>query len=224
MKAAILDMDGLLIDSEPLWRRAEIAVFATVGVTLTDAMCLQTMGLRVDEVVRYWYRRQPWSSKSLERVELEVVDEVERLIASSGRPMPGVGQALELLRSFGLRLAIASSSAPRLIEAVIERLDLGHEIEVRCSAADEERGKPDPAVYLSAARALGVEPVECLALEDSVAGVRSARRAGMTVIAVPDRAVFGDRGFDGADLELRSLEQLTVRDLAGLVCPAELQP
>ena len=83
----------------------------------------------------------------------------------------------------------------------------------RCSAFDEQQGKPDPAVFLSAARKLGVDPQTCLAFEDSPPGIESARRAGMRVVAVPDAEHRGHPAFDEADVVLESLSDLCVEHL-----------
>ncbi len=104
--------------------------------------------------------------------------------------MPGVPEAITLFGRLGLRLAIASSSPSRLIDAVYARLKL--DIDVRCSALDEPRGKPAPDVYLAAARRLGFSPARCLAVEDSPAGVLAAKAAGRTCVAVPDPLLTGD--------------------------------
>src|SRR5688572_9324679 len=93
--AAIFDMDGLLIDSEPIWREAEKTIFKQVGLDLSDEMCAQTMGLRIDEVVQHWYTIRPWSNKSLKQIETEVLDAVERLIIQRAQPMEGVYDILE---------------------------------------------------------------------------------------------------------------------------------
>jgi mannitol-1-/sugar-/sorbitol-6-/2-deoxyglucose-6-phosphatase len=211
--AAIFDMDGLLIDSEPLWHRAEITVFATVGVHLTADQCRETTGLRIDEVVRYRYRQQPWQGKSLEQIEREVLTEVQRLAVTEGEALPGVHDVLALFAAEGLPLAIASASPAHMIRAIIAHLGIASYFNVLCSAADEEHGKPHPAVYLQAARQLGVAPQRCIAFEDSIPGVQSAHAAGMTVVAVPDAHFYGRPEYGIAALQLRSLTEF---DLAAL--------
>ena len=132
--------------------------------------------------------------------------------------MPGVAAAIALFRRYGLRLAIASSSPRRLIDAVCDRLGLDG-IEVRCSAMDEARGKPAPDVYLTAARRLGVSAAACLALEDSPNGVASAKAAGMRCVAVPDPLLAANPRYREADLVLRSLADLDDAALRRLGVP-----
>lgn len=206
MKAAIFDMDGLLIDSEPIWRRAEREIFATVGLTLTDDDCRRTTGLRADEVVRFWFERHPWAGPGCDEVHDRLLCRVTELIHAEGRAMAGVHHALEMVHDAGFRLALASSSPVELIEVVLATLGLTDTFEVACSGADEERGKPDPAVYLTTVFSLGVAAGDCFAFEDSVAGIQAAKAAGIFAIAVPDPEDFDDPGFDAADLKLRSLE------------------
>jgi sugar-phosphatase len=114
-------MDGVLIDSEPLWRRAEIAVFGELGVSLTEEDCLETQGLRIDEVVDYWLERRPWQGRSREEVAHAIVFRVGALIRGGAVPLPGAEEALASARARGWRLALASSSPRRLIETVIDR-------------------------------------------------------------------------------------------------------
>jgi sugar-phosphatase len=210
MQAAIFDMDGLLIDSEPLWRRAEKQVFGTLGITLTETMCEETMGLRTDEVIQHWYQRFPWSGKSFETLERELVVTVQHFIATQGEALAGVHETLTIFKQAEVPLGLASSSAYCLIEATVERLGIRTYFHVLCSAADEVRGKPDPAVYLRTAKRLGVSPAECLAFEDSFSGLCSAQAAGMTVVAVPAAAQYDDPRFDRADLKLRSLTEFSL--------------
>jgi sugar-phosphatase len=127
--------------------------------------------------------------------------------------MPGVAQAVAMASEEGLALGLATSSSPVLIDTVLSTLGLSEVFAVTHSAVNEDRGKPDPAVFLTTARLLGVKPVECVAIEDSAAGVRSAKAAGMRVIAVPPAHLFDDPRYDQADFKLRSLEQLTVEML-----------
>jgi len=209
MQAAIFDMDGVLIDSEPLWRRAEKKVFGSVGVTLTKEMCIGTMGLRLDEVVAYWYRRFPWTDKSPRQVEEEVLSTMHQLITDEGKPLRGVHATLEYLRGADLILAIASSSPYSLIEAVVDKLEIRYCFKVLCSADEDEFGKPDPAVYLRTADRLTIAPRECLVFEDSLLGVRSAKTAGMTVVAVPAADQYDDPRFDEADFKVRSLSEFS---------------
>ena len=139
MEAAIFDMDGVLIDSEPLWRRAERAAFSRVGLELSDEDCKQTMGLRSDEVVALWYRRHPWPGASPDEVIRDMESRVAGLVRSEGQALPGVERAIDELRASGVRLALASSSAPGLIRVVLTTLGLEDAFEVVCSAADEAK-------------------------------------------------------------------------------------
>ena len=213
MKAAIFDMDGILIDSEPLWRRGERETFAKVGLELSEAECERTMGLRSDEVIRYWYERAPWPGPSPDEVDDRLTARMAELIAEHGQPMPGVEHAIGAARAAGLRLALATSSRPELIGVVLQRLGFEGTFEVTRSAVDEVRGKPDPAVFLRAARELGVTPVECVVIEDSLAGVKAARAAAMRVVAVPPGHLFDEPGYDAADFKLESLSGITIEML-----------
>lgn len=211
--AVILDMDGLLIDTEPVWRAAEARVFASLGIELSESDLLDSTGQTIAELVPVWRARQPpgGPQQATELTDDDIADRItDQVIAHvtvEGTAMPGVTETIALFSKLGLRLAIASSSPLRLIDAVCERLGLT-EIEVRCSALDEVNGKPAPDVYLAAARALGVPPARCLAIEDSAHGVAAAKSAGMRCIAVPDPLLAAGPGYDRADVVLPSLTSL----------------
>lgn len=210
MRAAIFDMDGLLIDSEPLWREAEVDVFGAVGVPLTEEMCRETTGLRHDVVVRHWHARYPWNEPGIDQLTGQLADAAQALVVARGELMAGAQQAIEILHQHGLQLAIASSSPRSLIEAVVRKFGLDEYFSVLHSAEDEEAGKPDPAVYLSTMSMLNVEPTDCVALEDSLSGIRAAKAAGAMVVAVPDPEVAHDPAFAEADIVLSSLEEFSI--------------
>ena len=209
MHAAIFDMDGLLIDSEPLWREAEVDVFGAVGVPLTEAMCRETTGMRHDVVVRYWHARYPWKEPGLDAMTERLLEAAQSLIVERGVLMPGAEASIRLLHRHGLKLAIASSSPKSLIEAVVRKFDLGAYFSALHSADDEKAGKPDPAVYLSTMSLLNVEAENCLAFEDSLSGIRAAKAAGARVIAVPDPEVANNPEFGEADVVLSTLEDFS---------------
>jgi mannitol-1-/sugar-/sorbitol-6-/2-deoxyglucose-6-phosphatase len=208
-QAVIFDMDGVIIDSEPLWQAAEIKIFQTIGLHLTHAQCHETKGLRTDQVIQYWYDRHPWTTKSLAQVEQELFTEMQHLIATQGQPMPGLYPLLERLSGMPYKLAIASSSPMVLIKAVVDKFALGEYFgKFLYSGYDVPRGKPDPAVYLAAATGLGINPSQCLAIEDSGAGVQAAKAAGMRVIAVPEAKEYDNVKFAIADLKVPDLTQI----------------
>jgi mannitol-1-/sugar-/sorbitol-6-/2-deoxyglucose-6-phosphatase len=221
--AVILDMDGLLIDTEPAWRAAEASVFAALGVRLSEAELLETTGQAVGELVAIWRQRQSHPAADMDQLsDAEIADHITDLIVAEvqaeGEPMAGVRAAIAMFREHGLLLAIASSSPSRLIDAVCERLGLD-DIEVRCSAFDEVNGKPAPDVYLAAARKLATRPAECLAVEDSPNGVLAAIAAGMRCLAIPDPLLAADPRYREADLVLSSLNYLDNQALRVLGVP-----
>lgn len=206
--AVIFDMDGVLIDSEPLWQAAEIAVFARHGVTLDTDLCRQTTGLRIDEVVAYWRRRRPWSGADDATVTDEIKQAVAALIRAEGRALPGALTAPKAARDLGLRCALASSSPMVVIDAVLDVLGLRDDFEVVRSAETEALGKPHPAVYLTTAAALGVPAHHCVAVEDSVNGMVSACAARMTTVVIPEPPLRADPRFGLADFQVDSLADL----------------
>ncbi len=212
MRAAIFDMDGLLIDSEPLWRAAEIEVFGSIGLSLTEEQCRETIGLRVDEAVLHWHARFPWSAPSPEAVTRQLIGTAEQLIVERGTLMEGAEELIAHLHEMAMQLAIASSSPLRLIRTIVEQFELSSYFSVLHSAQGEPAGKPDPAVYLSTMSRLGVPPAECLTFEDSIAGIRAAKAAGAIVVAVPAPEDAGKPGFEIADLVLESLRDFSMQD------------
>jgi sugar-phosphatase len=184
-RAAIFDMDGTLVDSECYWRVAEQQVFGSVGIHITDEMSAVTAPMTPRQVTEHWYRHQPWPDPSFERMEAAVVERVAEQLREECAALPGAREALALCASLGWRVALASNSPAALCRLVLERLDLATQFSEVVSADDVEVGKPDPAIYLLAARRLGVDPVECLAFEDSPTGARAAIAAGMRVVAIP---------------------------------------
>lgn len=216
-KAAIIfDMDGVLINSEPLWMQAEMEIFKALGLTLTIADCEKTRGVRIRNVVEYWYLQHPWKSKSIEDVTSEISNRVIELILEKGEALPGLYAALDLISNLKIPLAIATSSSEKIIEAVLNRLELKNYFSVIQSAENELYGKPHPSVYLNCATKLNANPINCIAIEDSIAGVIAAKAARMKVVAIPEPAAFNDPRFSIADLKLKSLNNLTTEVISKL--------
>lgn len=202
----VFDLDGLLVDSEPLWRVAQVEVFGRYGVPLTDALCRTTKGRFVGEVAQHWHRRFGWSGPPPSAVAAEVVDRVADLLAERVALRPGAAAVLDWCEERGLVLAVASSSSHRLIEAALGRHGLRHRFTAVTSAEDVAAGKPDPAVYVAAARALCIPVGRCLALEDAELGAKAAVAAGMACVLVPDE---GDEPAAApVDARLSSLAEL----------------
>jgi sugar-phosphatase len=210
IQALIFDMDGLLIDSEPLWRKAEIEVFAKVGIRLSQDDCKETMGYRLNEVVDLWYARQPWEGLSKREIEEGILDRVSELILSEGKVMEGVHKTIQSCMDLNLKMAIASSSPMKLIMSVVQLLGMERSFDVLHSAEFESYGKPHPAVFISTSNKLGVSPHNCLVLEDSLHGVISALAAKMKVVAVPDSDQYSNPKFRIADRVLKSLNELNL--------------
>jgi mannitol-1-/sugar-/sorbitol-6-/2-deoxyglucose-6-phosphatase len=197
----------LLLDSEILWHKAEVEIFGSLGVPLSDAMGRSTKGMYVNEVVEFWFSQYPWPGPNEANVVDMLLTRVGDLVESEGRLLPGAERALDLTGERG-PLALASSTPMALIVRCLTHFGLVDRFVTIHSAEFEPYGKPHPGVFLSAALSLGVAPTACLVLEDSSAGVLAAKSATMTVIAVPTSEDAGRPEFALADLVLGSLEEL----------------
>lgn len=207
--AAIFDMDGLLVDSEPLWTRAEIEIFASVGISLDDNACAETVGTRLDQVVELRYTQKPWDLPPTKtEISRRILKRVMELVRAEGKALPGAKKALETCKSHGAKLALASSSSMDLIGVVLETLGLTQTFDHVQSASGLTYGKPHPEVYLLTAQKLGVKPKNCLAFEDSIPGLIAAKAASMQAVAVPERRHQGDPSYAFADVVLTTLEEV----------------
>lgn len=211
INAVIFDMDGVILDSEPFWKEAEIKIFNSLGVPLTEQMCETTTGMRLVDVIKLWHDKYPWdvSNDSFEKVNTHIVDALIELIKQKGELNKGVIDLLEMFKSKGLPLAIASSSDLKIIDAVMTKFELSSYFKVIHSAEFEDYGKPHPAIYITTAKKLGVQPSECLAIEDSFNGVVAAIAARMKTAAYPEKTNFYNPKFAIAGIKFRTLKDFT---------------
>jgi sugar-phosphatase len=203
---ALFDMDGLLLDTEPLWTRSMQTVSERHGIPVKPHQFKETTGLKIKEVVHYWSLKYPWSGAGIEQVTEEIIDDIIALSKADGRVMPGVIRVLTGFRDQGLKLGVATSSPTRMLQELIHFFELDVFFDVICSADEVGFGKPHPAVYLHCADLLQSAPLQCVVFEDSFNGMLSGKSARMKVVAVPDPHQFEDPRFAIADWKLRSLE------------------
>lgn len=205
LDAAIFDMDGLLVESESLWRVAEQEASDELGLGYGNADFDATTGIRIHDITRMWAADRPWGPvPTPDELGDRIIERMCELVAERA-PLPGAVEAVEACVEAGMRVALCSSSTNRLIAATLAALGLTDAFELTHSAEDDPHGKPHPDPYLTTARLLGVDPRRCVALEDSVNGAIAARAAGMRVIVVPDPAERGSAAFGFADVTLGSL-------------------
>ncbi len=212
-EAVIFDNDGLLLDTEEAWTRAERDLFERYGrefgmehkrALLGNARAVAAAKLEV-------MLDRPGAG---ERLWAELDELVMEEALAGVPPRPGAAELLQALVAAGTPVGIASNSPRRFVERVLEvsGLPLGG-VGAVVTVEDVEHPKPAPDIYLEACRVLGAEPASSAALEDSPPGVISARDAGLFVIAVP---YFGDHELDGASLSASSLADPSVAEALGV--------
>ena len=188
IRAILFDLDGLMFDSEPHSLASWEAVLTERGVTLDQLTIDSILGLRIDATARTLIDKYhlPDTVQGLSDAKTEY--QVAHLDGNVP-PMPGLLELLDEIDRRGLPKAIASSGMRRYVEAVLRVNGLPDRFSVIITGDQVAHGKPAPDVFLAAARALNVEPQDCLVLEDAPAGVQAAKTAGMLCIAVPDHGV-----------------------------------
>ena len=204
--AVLFDMDGVLVDSEPLWKIAMEEVFNGLGSKLTKTDFQKTVGMRIDQVIAYWKNIEGWKDQ-IQDIEFQIIDRMIQLIAKNGQPLPGVEDTVVHLNKIKT-VGLASSSPKKLIDSVLLKTQLHSYFHGVFSAETEPFGKPHPAVYLTAASTLGVQPNRCLVIEDSLNGIISAKAANMTVICIPEKTHIKNPKLILADFYFDSMREL----------------
>ncbi len=211
--AVVLDMDGVLVDSEHLWDEIREQLARERGGRWHERAQADRMGMSSPEWSAYMHDTIGLA-ESPEQINAEVV---RRLLARYRDALPLLPGAVEAVQRLSDRwpLGLASSSNREVIDAVLSTAGIADRFRATVSSEEVERGKPAPDVYLEAARRLGVEPRRSAAVEDSRNGIRSAKAAGMRVVAIPNpRYPPGEDALADADLVLGSLDELTPERLS----------
>lgn len=186
LTAIIFDMDGLMVDTEPLSRQAWEQVIAPFGYRLADDVYGRMVGLRLDQSVRVFLNAYPLPLSAEETRARR--NRYYRTILARGVPiMPGLMELQAEISRRHLPWAVATSSPRRHAQQILAQLGLQESCQAIVGGDEVPHGKPAPDIYLLAAERLGVLPRRCLALEDSAPGCRAAAQAGMAVVAVPNR-------------------------------------
>lgn len=214
--AALFDMDGLLIDSEPFWDQAEMEALASVGVDISRRHELpDTLGLRIDLVVDLWYAHQPWTGTSKAEVVGAIMKRTLGLIEAHRPLLPGVPEAVALCKDLGMKVGLASASPLWMLEQVLEMFSLRDQFDTLASAEHLPYSKPHPLVYLNAAGQLNIDPLHCVTLEDSVNGMIATKAARMRSIVVPAATNCDNPRWALADVKLTTLNALLPTHLQG---------
>jgi len=206
------DFDGVIADTGELHYKTWARVMAEAGVPFDRGLFHRGFGMNNSEVLPFWFGR-PLEPELVSRIAGRKEELFLETAPNTVTLLPGVMHWLTLLESWKVRQAIASSTPPRNIEALTESLGIRRFFSALVSAAGMP-GKPHPAVFLEAARRIGMEPGSCIVIEDSLPGILAAGRAGMKCIAVTN--THPAEALRGADLVLDSLEHLKPEDLRDL--------
>lgn len=206
LNTVIFDMDGLLVDSEPLWNEAATEVFGRYGMALSPADYALTTGLRTKEFVQWWFNRHQVDLAHAQQAETDIVEGVIARFLQKGKALPGVEYIVDFFVHQQYKIGVATSSGMPLVNAVIDSLGIRHRLQAITSAAALPYGKPHPQVYLDCAQALGAHPTQCLCFEDSFNGMIAAKAARMKCVVVPAHHDAQLEHWKAADLKISSLQ------------------
>ncbi len=207
MKAVIFDMDGVLVDSEPMHTAVSIETMAYYGVTIDENDMERFAGMTMQSIF------------STLKSENNIKDPIESILARQEAgmlkhtledpqtPIAGIPEILAYLKQHKIPAAVASSSPKNLVKTVIDRLNIAASFEFLLSGEEVRHGKPNPEIYLAAAKALQVQPKDCVVIEDSKNGTLSAKAAGMFCIGFKNLNS-GDQDLSAADLVVPTLRQV----------------
>ncbi|WP_040976429.1 hexitol phosphatase HxpB [Necropsobacter massiliensis] len=208
VNAIIFDMDGVLIDSEPLWKQAGVEIFNAFDLPATWADMVALTGLPSRGIVDKIYQKYHKAPLPAEEMASRLNEHAIALILDQKPLMKGVKETLEKLTALGYRLAVASASPRKLLEEITQRCDIAQYFDYLSSATELAYNKPHPQVYLHAADMLNSAPCNCLGIEDSVVGMTAVKAASMKCIVIPDQSMKTDPRWSLADAQLNALSDI----------------
>jgi HAD superfamily hydrolase (TIGR01509 family) len=212
IKAVIFDLDGVLIDSEPLHCKADTKLLRELGADPPENYFDKFTG---------WTDAAMWEAiktdyhliKSIgQLMEMQVPIKLKLLQEGDYKAIPGISELLEEIKTAHLPIAIASSSPKIFIEAVVEKIGIRQYFKVLISGEEIERSKPEPDIFLKAALLLNVNPSECLVVEDSKSGTIAAKKAGMKCIGYQNFNS-GNQDLSNADLIVNDIKEIDIKKM-----------
>jgi beta-phosphoglucomutase family hydrolase len=213
-KAVIWDMDGVIADTAPYHLIAWQQVFTKRGVSFTEEDFKRNFGQRNDTIIRNTLG-EDISLSEINAIAREKEENFRRIVEQNIRPLPGAIKLIKSLAEHGFKTAVASSAPIENIQLILGGLGISNYFQHFVSGREVTEGKPSPQGFLLAAQKLGVQPENCIVIEDAVAGVTAARRAGMHCLAVTN--THPRQSLIGADLIIDSLEEVSVSFLEKLL-------
>lgn len=208
IKAVIFDMDGVIIDSEPLWRRAMVKGFNHFNMPVSEEDCRKTMGRRINEVVDLWVKYHSVTKFTSIEIETAIMDFLFELIETEGKPINGILEIFAFCKEKNLKVGLATSSSEKLMDKVLNKLQLNNYFDSAVSAEHLKYGKPHPEVFLICADNIGVHPFNCIVIEDSINGAVAAKAAQMQLVVVPDKETKHPEKFAFADHTLNNMTEV----------------
>ena len=213
LAAVLWDMDGVIADTGPYHLQAWHMVFSERGFNYSDEDFRRNFGQRNDTIIKK-VTGDSLSTEDVEAIAAKKEEIYRRKVARNIKPLPGVIKLIKSLEEHGIKMAVASSAPLENIQLILRGLGITDYFQAVVWGREVTEGKPSPQVFLLAAERLKIEPASCVVIEDAVAGVTAAKRAGMKCVAVTNTHP-GTKLLE-ADLVVDNLETVSVNDLAGL--------
>lgn len=208
IRAVIFDMDGTLIDSQPIWYRASTEFFQQHQFPVTMDDMLMLTGSPAGRLVDYTLQRFGNNGHDRQKLIDDLMQYVVAQVLAAKPLMPGVKETLSALKTKGVKTAVASASPRNMLEGIVESCGIAEYFDYLASAEELDYNKPHPAVYLHAAQQLGVPVADCVAVEDSVLGMISGKAASMRTMVIPAKAEWDDLRWSLADFKFADITEI----------------
>lgn len=208
IKAVIFDMDGTLINSQPIWYQVSTDFFQKNGFPVTMDDMIKLTGSPVAKLVDYVLQTHGQKDKERAQLVTELMDYAVSEILAAKPLMPNVKEVLAQLKQQGIKMAVASASPRNMLQGIVDSCGIAEYFDYLASAEELDYNKPHPAVYLHAAQQLSINPTECFAVEDSVLGMISGKAATMKTVVIPAQAEWDDPRWTLADFKLTNIAEL----------------
>ncbi|OYT58120.1 MAG: phosphatase [Candidatus Aenigmarchaeota archaeon ex4484_14] len=215
LKAVIFDMDGVIVDSEDYHASTEQEVLRNIGINV----CVEELKMDLGKSEKDFFRSVLTRHRKTENIEetiRKLIKEKHKTylkLLKNAKPVPGAIELVEKVRAAGVKTAIATSSIRKMLEIVIENFNLEKYLDAAVCIDDVKKGKPEPDLFLEAAKRLSVQPNECVVIEDAANGIEAAKRAGMKSIGFMSKS---KQDFSKADLVVSDLRGITIEKISRL--------